>query len=214
MVKLELVYFPVRARTEVACMCLRYGGVPYTCKSVAECYGQGWGPAVKEQTPWGQVPIMFVDGKPLAQSGSIARYVASMCGVAPADAFEAAKCDAIFEATQDCAWLDPVVNMCTGDKFAEKMAAVAASMPAVLGRFSSHLTEGPFFLGNKPFYCDFAVYHICSHVQLLDAALLEPHANLKAHMTAVEGLPGVKEYLDERPDCVDVGTKPMLKPKQ
>jgi glutathione S-transferase len=214
MVKLELVYFSVRARSEVICMCLRYGAVPYTCKSVSEWYGQGWGLGVKEKTPWGQVPILFVDGEPLAQSGSIVRYAASLSGLTPTDAFEAAKCDAIFEVTQDCSWLNPIINVFKGDQFAEKKAAVAESMPAVLGRLSSHLKNGPFFLGEKPYYCDLAVFHICSHVELLDAQLLEPYANLKAHMSAVAGLQGVKEYIAERPDCVDIGTKPTLKPKQ
>jgi glutathione S-transferase len=215
MVKLELVYFPIRARNEVICMCLRFGAVPYTCKSVSEWYGQGWGPGVKEKTPWGQVPILFVDGEPLAQSGSIVRYAASLSGLTPTDAFEAAKCDSVFEATQEvCGELNRCVNVYKGDQFAEKKAAVAGLMPVLLGRLSTHLKEGPFFLGHTPFYCDLSVYHILSHVELLDAALLEPHANLKAHMAAVAGLQGVKDYLAERPDCVDIGTKPSLKPKQ
>jgi len=235
--KLELVYFPVRARTEVICMCLRYGKHEYTCKSVAEAYGEGWGAAVKEKTPWGQAPILFVDGEPVAQSGTLVRFAAGISGLTPTDPLAAAKCDAIFEATQDASAINPIVNVYTvrptpslltqqpsrvnpppppsqGDLFLEKKAALLASMPATLNRFTRHLGDGPFFLGAKPYYCDLAVYHIVSHVRLVDPALLADHDTLKLHMAAVEALPGVKEYLAERPDCVGIGTKPMLKPKE
>ena len=36
---------------------------------------------------------------------------------------------------------------------------------------------------------------------------------LMAFMQAVENLPGVNEYLASRPDCVDIGTAPMLQEK-
>ena len=50
---------------------------------------------------------------------------------------------------------------------------------------------------------------------LQEAQLLQKltHPNVVAFMDAVAKLPGVAEYLAERPDCVDIGTAPMLKPK-
>ena len=52
-----------------------------------------------------------------------------------------------------------------------------------------------------------------SNTLLLDATGLDAHPGLQTFMGAVEALPGVAEYLAERPDCVDIGTSPMLKAK-
>ena len=72
---------------------------------------------------------------------------------------------------------------------------------------------GPFLFGPKPLYCDFSVFHVLSNTLLLDTTALDSHPSLKTFMDAVAALPGVAEYLDERPDCVDIGTAPMLKAK-
>ena len=41
----------------------------------------------------------------------------------------------------------------------------------------------------------------------------QEHANVIKFMEAVAALPGVSEYLATRPDAVDIGVAPMLRPK-
>lgn len=49
-----------------------------------------------------QLPLLIIDDKPpLAQSGSIMRYVAGLAGLVPKDPLEAAACDSYFEAAQE-----------------------------------------------------------------------------------------------------------------
>jgi hypothetical protein len=49
--------------------------------------------------------------------------------------------------------------------------------------------------------------------RLLEPNVFEAYPNVTTWMTRVEALTGVKDYLEKRPDCVDIGTKPMLRNK-
>ena len=70
---IQIVYFPVRARAETARMILEYGNIKYVDKSVAQYFGAGWKDA-KPKAPFGQLPLLDVDGEAIAQSGAIVRY--------------------------------------------------------------------------------------------------------------------------------------------
>ena len=43
--------------------------------------------------------------------------------------------------------------------------------------------------------------------------MFDEYPKIAEWMKRVESLPGVKEYLETRPVPVDIGTKPMLKPR-
>ena len=52
----------------------------------------------------------------IGQTGSIARYLAPMTGLAPKDPLEATVCDSYFEAAQDMMIVNPIINIFTGDQ--------------------------------------------------------------------------------------------------
>jgi glutathione S-transferase len=213
--KLELVYFPVRARSETAEMMLNYGKVPYEKMNVQEYWdGKSW-PEAKPETPYGYLPMLVVDGQTVInQSGSINRYIATLTGCYPPDKLTMAKCDQIYEYTLDLNLINAVINVFKGETFDEKKAEVMEKIPTFLSNLERDLGAGPFFCGSRPMYCDFQVYHFLSHIEILDPSFLEGQDALLAFMQQVEGLPGVNEYLASRPDCVDIGVAPMLKPKE
>ena len=49
------------------------------------------------ETPFGQLPVLMIDGKPLAQTGAIVRYLADVLDLAPKDELLKAYCDMILE---------------------------------------------------------------------------------------------------------------------
>ena len=49
-----------------------------------------------------------------------------------------------------------------------------------------------------------------SNTCLLEPSSLDAHPSLRKLMGAVADCPGVAEYLEERPDPVDIGTAPRL----
>ena len=55
-----------------------------------------------------------------------------------------------------------------------------------------HTRTGPFFLGDRPFYCDFGVYHVLSNARLVDPTSLNSHANILAFMSAFEAVPAIR----------------------
>jgi len=48
-------------------------------------------------TPFGQVPILYIDDKPLPQSGAILRYLAREFNLAGETSFQQAQADMLFE---------------------------------------------------------------------------------------------------------------------
>lgn len=218
--RLRLVYFPVRAKAEMLRMALIFGKVAFEDIGPSDYFGKGWRDGAKQLCPFGQLPLLVVDDEPpIAQSGAIMRYICRSLvpSLTPTDAFQAAQCDALFEASQELTVsptnVNPLVNVFRGDDFAEKKKTYFEIAPPKIANLAK-LCKGPFFLGETPFYADLAIFHVLSNTCLLEPTALDDHPKLQAFCAKVAALPGVAEYLDERPDAVDIGVKPMLQPKK
>jgi glutathione S-transferase len=190
MPRLKLVYFPGRAKAEMVRMACAFGKIPFEDMTPTEHFGMAWQEGAKAETPYGGLPILLVNDTVLSQSGSIMRYIAGLAKLVPDDPFEAARCDSVFEASQELATsgspgnVNPIVNVFKGDMFAQKRSEYLAAFPAKLANLSRQLGSGPFFMGAKPYYCDLALYHVLSNTQLLDAGALNVHASPRARTHA------------------------------
>eukprot|EP00966_Prymnesium_polylepis_P298875 6906265-Prymnesium_polylepis.1 len=70
--QLQLIYFPVRARAEAIQMVMAYGGVSCTLETVETYFGCNWDQVrARRDVPFGQLPLLVVNGQILAQSGAI-----------------------------------------------------------------------------------------------------------------------------------------------
>ena len=69
-------------------------GLPYEWRNINVLKDETRAPSFLAMNPMGQVPaIVLADGRALAQSNAIIRYLASGSSLLPADAFQAAKVD-------------------------------------------------------------------------------------------------------------------------
>lgn len=98
MPKLKLIYFDFHGgRGEPARLALHIGGVEFEDQRVVFA---DW-PAIKPQMPYQVLPVLEVDGKLLAQSNSINRFVGKLAGLYPGDPWQAGLCDEIMDAVED-----------------------------------------------------------------------------------------------------------------
>ncbi|XP_045451694.1 glutathione S-transferase 2-like [Melitaea cinxia] len=77
MPKVVFYYFPVKALGESARLLLTYGGQEFEDRRVSK---EEW-PAIKPSTPFGQMPVLEIDGKQYAQSLAISRYLGRKYGL-------------------------------------------------------------------------------------------------------------------------------------
>ena len=77
---IKLFYFDFHGgRGETARLALSIGGVPFDDERVK---GADW-PALKPSMPFGELPVLEVDGQRLSQSNAINRYVGQLTGLYP-----------------------------------------------------------------------------------------------------------------------------------
>ena len=213
--RLTLVYAKMQALAEPARMLLSYADVPFEDVYPWDYYGKAWREGGKQDTPFGQVPVLVVDDEvSIDQSGSIQRYLSTLTGTCPVDPLLAAKADALCDNAGELFVIsNPVANFFTGDRFTQKVGAFKASFDTRLKCFARSLAqfpEGPFFLGDKPMYCDFTIFHHFQIAELLIPDVFTDYPHVQVFMNAMAALPGMSSYLATRPSLVDVGTAPML----
>uniref|UniRef100_A0AC35U388 Glutathione S-transferase n=1 Tax=Rhabditophanes sp. KR3021 TaxID=114890 RepID=A0AC35U388_9BILA len=91
MVHYKLTYFNVRGYGEPARLMFKHAGIDFEDVQVTH---EQWA-AIKESTPFGQVPTLEVDGVVIAQSFAILRLIAKVAGLYPTDPVQAALVDSI-----------------------------------------------------------------------------------------------------------------------
>jgi glutathione S-transferase len=94
MPKLKLTYSDFHGgRGEPARLALSMGGIWFEDNRVPPSDWQ-WR---KPDTPFGFLPVLEVDGRTLAQSNAVNRYVGKLTDLYPSDAWQAALCDEVME---------------------------------------------------------------------------------------------------------------------
>ena len=177
-----------------------------------------------------QLPVLEVDGKCIAQTGSILRYVAQQAGKG-GHGVPGAQADAVFEAAQET----PMVQIFTAVNLMEEPLAKATAakfkshLPQYLKNWTNALQQRPYFhgapqsqpryirqvrdghvqtcvrlAGSDPGYADFAVFSLLDVGMKFVPSMLESWAALRAWFDRVKNVPAVAEYLAQRPPCRDV----------
>ena len=98
MPKLKLTYFDFDAgRGEPARLALHLGGIAFEDRRIPF---KEWD-AQRDSTPFRALPVLEVDGRVVAQSNSINRYVGKLAGLYPKDDLQALLCDEVMDAVED-----------------------------------------------------------------------------------------------------------------
>ncbi|MFT4622767.1 MAG: glutathione S-transferase [Myxococcota bacterium] len=191
-----LTYFDFSgSRGEECRLALHIAGISFTDDRID---GAAWGTR-KSASPWGNLPVLTVDGRELGQSNAILQWVGRTAGLIPADPWEAARHEAILAACEELRHSfmpamrekDPALKQAAREAFAAGyLQAWGANMEAQLGK-------GPFVGGAVISVADLKVYmcvnwfvsgvvdHIGTDVFAAFPKLLALHAAVKARPDVV-----------------------------
>uniref|UniRef100_A0A915B2P0 glutathione transferase n=1 Tax=Parascaris univalens TaxID=6257 RepID=A0A915B2P0_PARUN len=96
-VSYRLIYFNLRYLAECARQIFHHKGVLFEDIRIKR---EDW-PALKSKTPFGQLPVLEVDGEVISQSYAINRYLARRFGLAGTSLIEEALVDSVADAHKD-----------------------------------------------------------------------------------------------------------------
>ena len=164
--------------------------------------GEEWA-KFKPNTPYGVMPVLEVDGKKLGGSSCIQRYLAEKYGLAGSNDWENAEIESIVDALGDFGQQLTKVHF---EKDEAKKAELAEKVkteiaPKFLTIFQSIISKNPsgWLYGSKVTYADFALHSVMSWVKMGGAEVLDAFPAIKANLEAVEALPNIKKWIEERP---------------
>ncbi|CAJ0581374.1 unnamed protein product, partial [Mesorhabditis spiculigera] len=202
MVHYKLHYFGLYARGEPIRQVFALAGQEFedTRYSMEE-----W-PQHKADMPFGQLPVLEVDGELLPQSMAILRFVGRRFGYAGKTDVEQAQVDAIADQFQDYfnefkAYFVVAVGFAPGDKeqlFNSVMIPARNKMFQMLSQILRSNGTG-FLVGDSVTYADLLLSIHVAGMDGLTPGFANDYPRLLEHRQRVESIPALKHYLETRP---------------
>lgn len=205
----KLYYFSLPGRGEVARLCAAIGGLELDDMRFSF---EEW-PKHKAAMPFGQAPVLEVDGKMLAQSAAIDRYLAGQAGIVPSDAWQAALADQAYCFCHDM--MQPLYDTFKIKELDEKIKArqdaIAGPLKAKL-EMASKLVAGAgdgFIAGPELSHGDLNLFctlstMVSGWMDGVPKTLLDDYPVLKAYRNKVASHPKVKAYYEQDSNQDDV----------
>ncbi|PNW71797.1 hypothetical protein CHLRE_16g688550v5 [Chlamydomonas reinhardtii] len=213
----KLYYFAIPGRGEVARLLFHIGNVQFEDVRID---GPTW-PEQKSKFPFGQVPVLELDdGRMLAQSGAIGRYVAKLAGLYPEDPIQAAFADQAVFLVQDVwdATLMPSFSLPAEERAKARQDALAGKGGDKLKQMEKLLepvekSGGWVAGGDKMSFADLEIYVslsnlVCGMFDGIPKNLLDSYPVLKAYRNRVAQVPAIKAFYDKDGEGVRAAFRP------
>ena len=204
MPKLVLTYFDFDgSRGEAARLAMHLGGIPFEDRRIPR---SDWA-RHRDTTPYQALPILEVDGKLIAQSNTINRYVGKLAGLYPTDDWQAAIVDELMDAVEDLSNKIGATFALEGEaKKKAREALAAGSIAHFLKQFEARLKAGggEWFVENRLTVADIKIFLFVRWLKsgALDhvpADIVDKQARLLVkHLERVSGQPKVAAYYAAR----------------
>ena len=196
----KLHYFNGKGRAELARLIFAQAGVPYEDVRIDL---KKW-PDLKSTMPFGKLPVLEVDGKCIAHSIVIARYLAETFGLAGSNLLENSQLAGIAEAVNDLFEDMVKIRLEKDDQkkaqmrkdYKEKTLSFALAKFEALGSTNAN----GYLWGDKLTWADLAFFSWISLLTSRAPATLDEYPHLKKLKQTVETLPNIAKWLKERPE--------------
>ncbi|PFX16267.1 Glutathione S-transferase 1 [Stylophora pistillata] len=209
MAQYKLTYFNIRGRAEATRLIFKAAGVEFEDHRISF---EDWG-ALKAtgKFPFAQLPVLEFDGEILAQSLSIARYVANVLGLAPATDLLKAKADMLVDSSADLMEKYVKAHFEKDETRKAKLYDDAkAATPGMLKGFQDILKANnggkAFFVGEKLTYADIAVFNMLNHLFVQGKVKvpeeIQAYPLLESHYKRIMEIPNIKKWLEARPETL------------
>lgn len=194
----KLTYFPVKALGEPIRFLFNYGGVEFEDFRFDRA---DW-PKLKPDMPFGQVPVLEVDGKKVCQSVAISRYLAKQFGLAGKNDWEALEIDATVDTIHDLRAKIGAYHYEPNEQAkAEKLKIAQELVPYYLERLDAQVKRnGGYFVGGALTWADLTFVALLDYLNfMMGHNIIEKYDNLKQLQEKVLAIPQIKSWVEKRP---------------
>ncbi|MEX1993247.1 MAG: glutathione S-transferase [Steroidobacteraceae bacterium] len=204
MPKLVLIYFDFAgSRGETARLAMHLGSVAFEDRRIARV---DWA-ALRDTMPFQQMPVLEVDGKLIAQSNTINRYVGKLAGLYPKDDWQAARVDEVMDAVEEITTrIGNTIRLEGEAKKNAREALAAGPVPRFLEQLEARLQAGggEWFVEQRLTVADLKCYIWVRWLKSgviddIPAGIVDRHAPLlAAHCERVRNHPKIAAYYNAR----------------
>jgi len=205
--KLKLFYFNNRGRAEHIRQILKLVGAPFEDVRIDP---ERW-PAFKTNMPFGQVPVLEVDGVKIAQSEAIARFVAEEYGLTAGSNLQKARLDMIASLISEASnsegikqWPLVVLGMIqVPDKeafFREKVRPGIDHYAGIVEKFLVENASNSLLIGDKETWVDvYAAEFFSKFIEIGEKDSLEAFPHVQSLIDRIHNIPVIREHIKQRP---------------
>uniref|UniRef100_A0A0B6YSW4 Glutathione transferase n=1 Tax=Arion vulgaris TaxID=1028688 RepID=A0A0B6YSW4_9EUPU len=201
--QLRYIYFNVKARGELPRLICAAAGIDYIDERVEDV---DWLPKYKSKTPYGQIPVLEVDGTMYAQKLAISLYFARKGGLYPISASELD----LLKLDHTLLFVEEVLE----DYVAAQVDKIYNNKPETLPKVKAEIfprkipllenllkvNGSGYFCGNKMTIVDLSAFDFIEQVvNEMGKNYLDAYPLLKAHFAKIGQVEGIKSYLAKRP---------------
>ncbi|KAF5841066.1 glutathione S-transferase [Dunaliella salina] len=200
----KLLYFNLAAKGEPTRLMLSIGKVNFEDKRVPF---EEW-PQLKSSTPFGQLPVLEVDGTTIAQAGAIERYAAKLAHLYPSDPLSAAKVDQVVCFVDEFLPLfAPTMGITDPEAKANAQREATEKLKPKLAKLNEMVEKAGngYLAGSKLTYADIAAFcYVCFLLSGMFAgatmSVLDSYPALSNYRKKIASLPEVKAYYEKQSD--------------
>jgi len=198
----KLTYFNGRGRAETSRLLFAAAGVSYEDNRIER---EQW-PELKPSAPFGQLPILEVDGVKLGQSNTIARFLARRFNLAGKTDVEQARADMLVDCYEDTSkpGMAYVFEKDEEKKAAAKKKFIEEQLPASLALLEKLLKDNNggdgYFVGDDLTWADLGLLTLVNFLELSGAENpFSKYPKLQALHDRVANLPKIAAWIANRP---------------
>ncbi|XP_072031611.1 S-crystallin 4-like [Amphiura filiformis] len=215
----KLIYFTVRCRAEPIHMMFHIAGVEYENVAIRSAGSKNDDfMKIRPSLPFGQAPVLEVDGVKLTQSRAIIRYLGREFGFYGKSSLEAAQIDCVMDVTDDIIlkarpiYRHPDLLLdfpglqgpadVLGNFFKSRTEAIEEYSKTVRKLLTDleklfQMVEGDFFVGDEISIADMFFFAACNFSRFFIKDPFEGFPTLAALNDRIIAHPKIKKYLDD-----------------